>query len=157
MKPNEKGYIAGIIDGEGYIGVCGKPNVSGTRIVVTSTHQELTQMLVEMAGVGKSKQDKPRNDGCRVPSWQWSCFGHKAVGLLREIRQQLIIKRGQADCVLKIANYMRVKRRTNQPMNEADLRFCTMYAKRIKALNSRERNKRLLRQQIIPRHLRGLA
>ena len=155
MKQIDKGYLAGIIDGEGMIRIehyKRKPSIGTIRVVVTSTHEILPQMLVKMTQAGYYTRCKRKNDGRRIPSWQWFCLGRRAVSLLQKIRAQLIIKREQADWVLKFADHLKSRQNPKAKMSEADATFGRQCAERIRSLNSRERNKRLLRQYAIEQH-----
>ena len=121
MKQATLGYLAGIIDGEGYIAIENRPSIGNIRIVVTSTHEILAQKLVGFAQAGHYASSKRKKEGRRISSWQWFCFGQAAIQTLRKIRSHLIIKQGQADCVLKFAEYM--KARKNPKANHSSARF----------------------------------
>ena len=141
MNQSQKGYVAGIIDGEGYIGI--QDNGRQIRIVVTSTCEELLSKLATITGLGYYARCSPRKDRSRVPAWQWFCFGQNAVTVLRKIHSLLIIKHEQASLVLRFANYLKSRRFPRAPMSERDASVGLHFAKQIKALNSKERNKQL--------------
>jgi hypothetical protein len=147
MSPVEKGYVAGIIDGEGMIGIYPKgnrPSISAIRLVVTSTHEKLPQRLVEITKLGYYKLCKRKKDGRRIPSWQWFCFGPESIKLLKQINRLLIIKREQAEIVLKFEEHLKLRKNPKAKMSEEILVFGRQCAKQIRALNSRQRNKRIL-------------
>jgi len=70
-------YLAGIIDGEGYLGLTNRGKQM--RLVVTSTDERLPRYLAERTGKGYVKLSKRKHDGRRVPSWQWLCFKREEV------------------------------------------------------------------------------
>lgn len=116
------------------------------RIVVTSTHEELPKQLEKYTKVGHYTISKRREDGRRIPAWQWFCLGQAAVHLLKRIGKLLITKREQAEIILKFAARMKTAKKTEGKICETDLEYGRMCAKRITALNSRQRNKRILQE-----------
>lgn len=140
MKQIVKGYIAGIIDGEGYIGIINQGREP--RVIVTSTNEILPRALVKMTRVGYAAVCKRRPDGRRLTAWQWLCLGENAIRVLRQVHDSLIIKRGQAEFVLEFDNYLKARPRPDANLNKSDAAVGLSYAERIRALNSRQRNKR---------------
>lgn len=62
-RQTELGWLAGIVDGEGYI--------SGSGIYVTSTDPDILRRCLEVAGGGVISANKPDARGNRKPSWRW--------------------------------------------------------------------------------------
>ena len=105
MKRTELAYIAGIVDGEGYIGISadhrkrnpGRP-CWRLRVAVTNTSEWLVQYLKFSIGGGiiTLKSDKrPR------PCYQWSVDRGRAAEFLKLILPYLRLKRPQAELAIK--------------------------------------------------------
>ena len=100
LSEGEKGYIAGIIDGEGWIGEVGK---TCARLTITNTTKELCDFLKRKIPWGRiylhSKQEYEKsNKTC----WQFDVGKTFVVyRLLKQIVPYLIIKREKAEQVLK--------------------------------------------------------
>jgi hypothetical protein len=143
MNSNKKGYVTGIIDGEGYMGItnCG----TQIRLVVTSTDKKLPNHLTKITGKGYSALCKRRADGRRIPAWQWLCFNGEAVELLQRIHPHLIVKQRQAKWILRFADYKANQQKLGNIDKQKIAQFGVQCGKKIRALNSRQRNKRLLK------------
>ena len=95
----EKAYLAGIIDGEGSIGLwrhhkneTATPNVS-----VANNSLKLLQWIKQRAGgtiVSKKKRKAHHND-----LYAWSVRQDRAIRLLNDVKEFLIIKRKQAELI----------------------------------------------------------
>lgn len=112
MTPEERGYVAGIIDGEGCItiliqnpGKDGRLSPSHRLFVkVTMGHKPTIEYLHKMVGLGsihlqsgqRSRQGKQWND-----AWTWWVGGRQASALVREVRPLLITKAEEADVALE--------------------------------------------------------
>lgn len=96
-------YTAGIIDGEGYIGIMHHKrktrSSSYERVLkVGNTNEHLIDWLVHMYGGHKETVNQK---GSRKPSWNWILWGEKAVDLLTQIYPYSIIKKSQIDVFLR--------------------------------------------------------
>lgn len=109
------GYLAGMIDGEGYISVSKGVTSQVTKrgytsaspryalnVAVTGTNLKLMQWLVGHFG-GDYNQDKPNKDN---PEWKnritWKIFGaHNKLLLLKLILPYLVMKRRQAELAIE--------------------------------------------------------
>jgi hypothetical protein len=100
-------YLAGIIDGEGTIGIerqsphetCRKKTYYTHRLLIVNTSNILKQWLQENFPCGKITYRK-KIDG-RKPCYVWRLFGKDAEDILQAIIPFIKIKRNQAECVLK--------------------------------------------------------
>jgi hypothetical protein len=138
ITETDRAYLAGIIDGEGCIGVAYR-RVKGKRYItptlqVNNTRQELLEWLYERYGGGVYHRTDTRPT--RKPSWLWSVAGQKALTAIRDAYPYLLLKVDQADIVLAI------KRRTVmhggvKRMTEADFVENDNVVKLIHALNKR--------------------
>jgi len=97
-------YLAGIIDGEGCIGVYkakdkGKYLKYFVCVVVKNTSEELIFWLKENFG-GHIKFQKTKNKKWK-DCWGWHVNSKKAVTLLKKVLPYLIVKKEQAELSIK--------------------------------------------------------
>ncbi len=108
--PTLLAYIAGIVDGEGYIGI--KTNGWGKngrpryviRVGVGNSDISLIQLLqVEFGGsVYGGNRHLTRTDGSPYrPFWKWELCSRKAASFIESILPYLRIKKPQAELALK--------------------------------------------------------
>lgn len=100
MTPEEEAWVAGIIEGEGYI-----RHVSRAyRLVVTMTDEDIIRRVHAVTGVG-TVNGPYQAKGNRKPAWRWqSTRKAETVEVLRRIRPWLGDRRGrEADAVLAAA------------------------------------------------------
>ena len=103
MKETDLAYIAGFIDGEGYVGYTKrrdrqKRNPNHINLVlnvrVTNTNYALLLWLRDMTGTGNIVKLKGMRFGQKT-CYQWYCYGDNARELLRQLKPYLKIKAGQ--------------------------------------------------------------
>jgi hypothetical protein len=102
-------YIAGLVDGEGYIGIKrdaikgrGKNPVHYERISVAQTDKELVELFLNFFECGKiylHKHSKLSKQGY----WSWEASNLKAVFVIRQLYPYLRFKRPEADLVLSLS------------------------------------------------------
>ena len=105
MKRTELAYIAGIVDGEGYIGISadhrkrnpGRP-CWRLRVAVTNTNEWLVQYLKFSIGGGVITLKNSKNP---KPCYQWEIKHGKAADFLKLILPYLQLKRPQAEIAIK--------------------------------------------------------
>ncbi len=101
LEEVEKAYLAGIIDGEGTV-TLQKHHRNETPqpcVSVANNSFELLQWIKLRIGgviVSKKKRKPHHND-----SYAWSIRQDKAIRFLNEIKQYLIIKKPQADLIVR--------------------------------------------------------
>lgn len=134
LEEVEKAYIAGIIDGEGTITLTRHhrnetpaPNVSISNNDLTLLHWIKRKVGGTIITKGKKKQHHKE-------SYTWHLRFDKAIGLLNEIRDYLIIKRQHADLI--IAKYKSVTHRTGKYTPEMLKKKAELVAE-IRRLNQR--------------------
>ena len=107
--PATLGYLAGLIDGEGTIGIKtqfargSSKNPSHSIVVsVVNTDARLMLWLGEVVGgrVYGPRADKRNTARGHKPRWDWTIFGGNAERLLIAIRPYLVIKGEQADLAI---------------------------------------------------------
>jgi len=112
-------YIAGILDGEGCIGVYKRKSKSstheydfGVRVIITNSNLDLIKWIKEVTGVGCAWVDKKPD----VERWnlihRYQITGTEAKNLIEQIYPYLIVKKTKADVALSFPTYKKGKRRT---------------------------------------------
>jgi hypothetical protein len=131
LTETQVGYLAGIIDGEGYIGL---PKSSGKayllRVVVTSGCAELVNWILTTTGLGKIKS-YDLSHRRRQTSYQWRVFGAEAGVLLKAVVPYLIVKKGQAIFALRYQENTAL-------CGDVRLAFAKQCSESIKFLNSKQ-------------------
>ena len=104
--PLELGYIAGIVDGEGYIGIgvtlrkdIAKQPTHSVRVHIVNTDPRLPKWFCDRFGGSVNRQNPPQGKRWK-PKYTWGCFGSRAEAFIEAIEPYLIIKREQAQIVL---------------------------------------------------------
>lgn len=116
LTPTDLAWVAGIIDGEGYIGVNKKyykiDNRPETisyvlRVCVKMTDKKTIEYIHELFNVGTITTSK-NPTGNRRPTYGWVCSARKAKIILQRILPYLITKRERAKLAIEF-----VDRRSN--------------------------------------------
>lgn len=101
----ERGYIAGIIDGEGCITIdkssshwTGR-NIYSVRVVVSMTDKQVPLFLHQKFG-GAFYEYQRKNTNCKV-THIWKLTNSKTTNFLRLIQPYLLIKRPQVEVALR--------------------------------------------------------
>lgn len=140
MTCEQLAYLAGIIDGEGSVGLYSKQTSKADqhsislRVCVTNTSRTLIDWLMTTTNLG-SVRELTKTAFTKRQAWGWSVCSRQAVELLRLVRPWLIVKGPQADIVLAIAAMEKTEgiRQGVKPSNE--LRAARIEAARtVKAL-----------------------
>ena len=103
LTDREIGYIAGLIDGEGYIRFnSAQRQVSRVPIIaVTNTNVEVLNWLSKKVGGHVYLKNMPKKK-THKPSYEWKFCGVKQIKhFLEQIKDLLIIKRPQAELMLE--------------------------------------------------------
>ncbi len=107
LKPTDRAYIAGILDGEGYLAVTRRKfpeNRSGyayrITVEVVSTDKPLLDWLKRTTGIG-SVICKRKASGNWKQAWRWTCWSQQSVALLKQVKKYLLLKGKQADIMLQ--------------------------------------------------------
>lgn len=112
MDKVERAYLAGIVDGEGTVTLMKhhKNETPTPSVSVANNNLELLQWIkARCEGVIVSKKKYKTH---HKNSYAWSVRQDRAIRLLDEIKQYLIIKRPQADLITK--KYKSVTHRTGK-------------------------------------------
>ena len=99
-------YLAGIIDGEGYIGIKrttrrdARSPIYHERIQVRMTDEAAIQFLAATLGGNYYREQPHANDG--RPLYCWQASDALACRILERVMPYLIVKRDQAENVLRL-------------------------------------------------------
>lgn len=115
------------------------------RLIVTNTDKKLLNHLTKITGKGYSALCSRDPEGKRIPAWQWLCFNGEAVELLRKIHSNLIVKQRQAKWILRFADYKANQQKLGNVDKQTIARFGIFCAQKVRELNSRQKNKRILK------------
>lgn len=98
----QNGYSAGLIDGEGYIGIQESGGSFQVRLKVTMTDKGLSalRMMQRLHGGRLEDATPPRNDRARE-SYTWRLTGVAASAVIAELRPMLLVKAAAADIALE--------------------------------------------------------
>jgi len=133
----EKAYIAGIVDGEGSIGLWRhhKNETHTPNVTVANNSLPLLQWIQSKAGGGiTSKKKRQAHHG---DSYAWSVRQDRAISFLNEIKGYLIIERQQAELIT--GEYKAVTHRAGKYTPEMLMKKEALVAK-IRKLNARQMN-----------------
>lgn len=140
----EKAYLAGIIDGEGSIGVCQQKRGTRSayvRLLVTGTDKNLLEWL--MKNFDGNFYWKPKENENWKPEFIWRVSGKKAIIIIKEVLPFLVIKKKQASVALAIerirgnSKTISLGYRKGWSYVPNTLRIIALLHSRMKALNRR--------------------
>ena len=122
MKRTDLAYTAGIVDGEGCIGIYTKgkgkgrgiPNVA---VAIDNTNEWLCQWIKFSYGGSIHRIDRyaERN---HKPSWKWTISGKQALIFLQLIFPYLRLKKPQAEVAIQ---FLKARRGRGYPSTEGEL------------------------------------
>jgi hypothetical protein len=100
LWPTAWAYIAGILDGEGSIGLAShtQPYALCPTVRVVNTHHGLIGELGRLLGGGTRCHLAGRPN--QRSTWRWECSGTLAYEVLRRALPYLIVKRAHAEAIL---------------------------------------------------------
>src|SRR3990167_11382254 len=106
LSEPERGYLAGILDGEGYVTLAGRDGGKYFTpfVEVCNTRAELIQWLGIKFGGHVNLKVQPKKPQYK-PCFYWSIAGQKALHVLRMARPYLMLKQEQADILLSLKRY----------------------------------------------------
>jgi hypothetical protein len=118
----ERAYLAGIIDGEGWIGVnvvegrgrhAGHPPQHTIRVAVGNRDRGLIEWIAEHFG-GNITRRKCYDDKWGE-QWGWAVQSRRASSVLKEVLPYLVVKRTQAELAIQLQ-----ARKTGQPLTVSE-------------------------------------
>lgn len=120
MTPEEKSYIAGIIDGEGSIMLLSfhKNQLPSPCISISSTTLELLVWVKSKINAGSIKNKKNYNKDKHKYSYTYTLKYNKVLELLTEIEPYLVIKSKKARAQLILKEYKSLTPRNGRYTSE---------------------------------------
>jgi len=101
LEEIEKAYLAGIVDGEGTITLTRhhKSELPGPNVTIANNDLKLLQWVKERAGgtIVSKKKRRPHHDN----SYVWGIKQDRAIRFLEIIIKYLIVKKPQAELIVK--------------------------------------------------------
>lgn len=143
-SPAMRAYYAGLVDGEGYIGIRTVARTSsqapGGRRVFYVMQVTVTNSCVDPLLIGQERWGGHVRaaKGVNKPVWRWQLTSRNGADFLREIRPYLIIKREQADLALRLQKS--INRLNRVALTPAELAFRADLQQQCRALNQRRYN-----------------
>ncbi|MCI0349121.1 MAG: hypothetical protein L0Z53_06810 [Acidobacteriales bacterium] len=137
LTNEERAYAAGIVDGEGYLGVNrhgdGKDgyNYQVNCTVVSSTLRLLEFLQTRWGG---SVHVKPLSSFGKKPAWQWRIASIKADKFVTDIYPHLLVKKEQAKLLRTFQELVRQNK--HRPRTSAYLDMQAKIHRKVKELNS---------------------
>ncbi len=110
LDERTKGYIAGIIDGEGSLMVYPFKTKKGyviyqSRLAVCNTKKELIDYLMKTTGIGRTRVS---HTPLRKPFYYWALSSENIRKFLPIIFPYLLLKRKQAELLLEYLSIVKV-------------------------------------------------
>lgn len=112
-------YLAGIIDGEGYIGITrSKTSVSAKGckrgvsyrllVCVKMVNPSALYFAQDVTGLGRVKNGTPRQNPKHRNVFTWEVWSRQAASMLKQLKPYLLVKAEQADCAIRFQSIMRM-------------------------------------------------
>ena len=149
MNKELKSYLAGIIDGEGYIGIkkMHKPEMRSPyyheRIMIGIESEKIIDMFHKYFGGSKSLWKGNKNSILKQnrENWRWEASDKKASDVISFFVDKLIVKKRQAELVLKLRKNKNVSKKygTRNGIKKEDLEKREEYYQEILEIHGRRR------------------
>lgn len=109
IKKEMLAYMAGLIDGEGYIGIK-KDLIKGRaknpayyeRMSIANLNKPMIDMFFNLFSCGNIQLHKPSKISKRG-YWSWEITNRKATVVIQQLYPYLMVKKPEADLVLKLS------------------------------------------------------
>jgi hypothetical protein len=115
IEPTTLAYLAGYIDGDGYISITqskrSKKVYFGAQVGLAGTRREPHDLAASIWG-GKVSMYVPKNAAYR-PQFQWSRVGRVAAEVIQAVYPYLLVKQRQAEVALELAEHVEFARGDN--------------------------------------------
>lgn len=132
MAVADAAYLAGIIDGEGTIGVYAyEHRAPAVHLSVANTDRALLEWIATSTGVGAVITRKVVNVDLHRQSYTWQCSSQAAGTTLRQVQPYLRVKASQAQLALDLLDGLVV------PARKADSTWQMEIVDQVRQLNRR--------------------
>ena len=138
MSEAESAWLAGIIDGEGTIGIWSNGKSSRrtnyvAHLQVGNTNTQMLLRIVEFTGCGTINSGKARRENHKQ-LYKWRVNPMQIRGILPQIEPYLVIKRFQAQLVIE---YLRMQKDGRGIEGEFKLAYAEKIINKVRELNQR--------------------
>jgi len=107
MTEAELGWVAGVFEGEGNVGIHTHQCLRGgilrrqaqVQVSITNTDVRMVLRVAEITGLGRVRPKKPHGNN-RRPQWRWHAAAAQARAFLLMVMPYLVTKREQAEKAL---------------------------------------------------------
>lgn len=130
LSETDKAYIAGLLDGEGCVGIAKQKTRTGKydyvfqmRVIITNSCADVLYWVQEQTGIGLIYKYKKGYQTNWKPVHRWQVVSNQCRTLLMELYPYLKIKRDIADIVLQMPIIPNVRKRTGRLQGEYDQQF----------------------------------
>ena len=117
MKLADKAYLAGLIDGEAYVGItrsatgsakgCKRGVAYRVMVSIAMTNRAAIDYARFVSGVGTIYSRRRPTNPKHSQAWTWNVWSRQAVGLLRQIEPYLKVKGNAARSCIEFQAAMR--------------------------------------------------
>jgi hypothetical protein len=145
-------YLAGIIDGEGYLGITkqsrkDRPSISYREILqVANTYKDLVDFLKNEIGGSVYIIKRPQDKDYWKVQYVWHCSQSEIEFILKKTMPYLIVKKGQAKLLLEFIKYKKSFKRKSlgqglgsSPLSLEEINFRENIWLKVKSLNKKGR------------------
>lgn len=132
-----KGYLAGAIDGEGYIFIVFSKSTQNyiCGVYIRNTDRRLLEVFAKYFGGNIYFLRRQKSN--HKDSYSWQCAGFKAAELCKCILPYLVIKRRQAELLLEFSKTLKNNVKNNSKLPKCIENKRTKLINKIKILNKR--------------------
>jgi len=145
LRDIDAAYLAGLIDGEGYIGVtasktsksakgCKRGIAYRCHVCVNMVEKAAIEFGYRVTGIGRIAPKKASRAECR-PAWSWNMWSSEASDLCLRLLPFLLIKREQAENLIAFNSIMRLP--GSKGLSDEEWKLRERYWLRSRELNKR--------------------
>ena len=121
LPATDRGWLAGMIDGEGQVTIIRHGTRGYVVLAVANTDREALEYILHLCpGIGGGVYLVDRGLRGRKPSWRWQLLGRAASGVLESLLPHLRIKQKQVAVALEFQRTRNQQGRRRTPEQRAD-------------------------------------
>lgn len=136
MTDTQAAWVAGIVDGEGCIGIFKARKSYRLTLAVSMTHKPTIERLKSLLKVGSITHNKSASSKWK-DSWSLHISGEDAVAVIRRLLPYLFTKRAQADLAIEYGEKCLHERRVGEWVSEEKELLRAVLAEEMQELNKR--------------------
>lgn len=108
MSPETKGYVAGLIDGEGSVLLIKDGRWRYPQVSFTTTTEEIAAFMIDQVGGYYRERKKKTKDSTEKKSWVWRVRRNAAIELLGKITDLLVEPEKKRRASLILSTYKKI-------------------------------------------------